>query len=77
MSCEIKRHRLAKMGIATQERIDTFVVKGSAQLTVPADRQGKIQVRRRGVAPVLFSFKLNNAQAQQDTSNLDNSQSVD
>ena len=30
--------------------IVTFVVKGSAQLTVPPDRQEKIQVGSRGVA---------------------------
>ena len=43
----LKRHRLARWNIVTQERkvcnieveIVTFVVKGSAQLTVPPDRQ--------------------------------------
>ena len=49
--------------IATQEKkeveIVTFLIKGSAQLTVPPDLQGKIQVGSRGVAlSRVFLLKL-------------------
>ena len=64
MSCKIGWRRL---NIATQERkvcdmdveIVTFVVKGSAQLTVPLDRLEYIQVGSRGVAlRRVFHLKL-------------------
>ena len=68
MSCEIKNAIGGRRwDVATQERkvrnmeieIVTFVVKGSAKLTVPTDWQGQIQVGSRSVAlRRVFDLKL-------------------
>ena len=42
-----------------EDEVVTFVIKGSAQLTVLSDRQELIQVGSRGVAlSLVFYFKL-------------------
>ena len=69
MSCEIKTPKTGEDGmllprnvkfvIIMEIEIATFVVKGSAKLTVPTDSQEQIQVRSRNVAlRHVFDLKL-------------------
>ena len=68
MSCEINTPKAGEDGILlprkvcnmeVNNKIGTFVIKESVQLTVPLDRQEKIQVGNRGVAlSRVFYLKL-------------------